>query len=354
MSDGENKFSGTMDVRERLKFDEAALTTYLSAHMNITAPLTIKQFKGGQSNPTYHITDHQGRAFVLRRKPPGKILRGAHAVEREYRVMTALGKTDVPVPKTYLLCEDDSIIGTAFFVMDCVAGRIFWDPTLPDIPKDERRAYTLAMVDALAALHKADYQNIGLADYGKTGNYFERQIAVWTRQYLSDESAGRLEAMDRLVEWLPKNIPAGDETSIVHGDFRLDNMIFHPTEPRVIAILDWELSTLGHPMADFAYSTLFYRMPPNQLMGLRSMDVTQFGLPTEEDYIAHYCTLTGRDGIPDMNYYTAFNLFRLAAIVHGIKGRIIRGNAASKEAQGHAAKLEPLANLAWDYAQLVD
>lgn len=350
MNKDSSKFSGTMDVRERLKFDTKALEAYLPQHMDITPPLVVKQFKGGQSNPTYHLTDTTGRTFVLRRKPPGKILKGAHAIEREYKVMTALGQTDVPVPKTFVLCEDESIIGTAFFVMDCVEGRIFWNPALPEIDQAERHKYVFAMADALAALHNADYQKIGLGDYGKQGNYFERQIAVWSRQYLSDEEAGRLDEMDKLVEWLPKNIPNTDETSIVHGDFRLDNMIFHPTEPKVIAILDWELSTLGHPMADFAYSCLFYRMTPDHFAGFKGMDVTELGLPPEQDYIAHYAQLTGRETIPHMDYYTAFNMFRLAAIIHGIKGRMIRGNAASKEAEGHVARLEPLAKLAWQNA----
>lgn len=341
-------FKATIEVRESLAFDVDRLGDYLRAHIPSLMPtLKVRQFKGGQSNPTYLLIDALGKQFVLRRKPPGKLLKSAHAVDREYKVITALGQTEVAVPKTYHLCTDESIIGTWFYVMDCVDGRIFWDPSLPEIPKIERRGHTLAMAETMAKLHNVDYEKIGLGDYGKPGNYFERQIGRWAGHYQSDTDAGKMDTMDRLCEWLPENIPQGDEASIVHGDFRLDNMVFHPREPRVIAILDWELSTLGHPLSDFAYSCLFYRLTQKEFAGFGGNDPRPFGLPSEVDYIAHYCKLTGREGIPHMDYYMAFNMFRLAAIIHGIKGRLIRGNASSKQADATVAKLEPLANIAW-------
>ncbi|GAK34219.1 aminoglycoside phosphotransferase [Iodidimonas nitroreducens] len=351
MTSRQETFSGTMDVRERHRFDEAALDAYMAAHVAGYSPgLHVEQFKGGQSNPTYRLIDGAGKRYVLRRKPPGVLLKSAHAVDREYRVVTALGqKTRVPVARTHALCTDETVIGTWFYIMDYVEGRIFWDAAIPQVENAERAALFDAMNATIAALHSVDHEAIGLGDYGKPGNYFARQIARWAGQYEQDEDAGRFDAMDRLVKWLPENIPPGDETTIVHGDFRIDNMIFHPTEPRVLAILDWELSTLGHPLADFSYHLMMYRMPPTGFTGLLGADLAALNIPSEKDYIARYCARTGRDPIPDhdMNFYVAFNMFRLAAILHGIRGRVKRGTAASKHAEAQGQMCGPLADLAW-------
>ena len=345
--------SGTIEVRSSHRFDVAALATWMEDNVHdFRPPLRVEQFRGGQSNPTYKLTDSAGRAFVLRRKPPGKLLPGAHAVDREYRVLAALGEQGFPVPRVHGLCLDETVIGTAFYVMDMVEGRIFWDTDLPQVPRKERAAYFDAMNATIAALHRIDPDAAGLGDYGKPGNYFERQIGRWSKQYLGDVEAGRVAAMDRLVEWLPAHIPAsaGEESRVIHGDFRCDNMIFHPTEPRVIAVLDWELSTLGHPLADFTYHLMMYRMPAGATTGLAGLDLPALCIPSEEEYVAAYCRRTGRDGIANVDFYIAFNMFRLAAIVHGIKGRLARGTASSAHADRMAASLEPLAELAWAQA----
>ena len=354
MSERQERFSGVMPVREALAFEAGPLEAYMAEHVeSFRAPIEIEQFRGGQSNPTYRITDANGRRTVLRRKPPGKIFKSAHAVDREYRVMTALSDTNVPVPRTYALCTDESITGSVFFLMDFVEGRIFWDPELSSAETSERADLMDGMNDAIARLHGIDYQAIGLGDYGKPGNYFARQISRWSRQYLEDEAAGRIDAMDRLIEWLPENIPPGDECGIVHGDFRVDNMIFHPTEPRVIAILDWELSTLGHPLADFSYNCLQYRLAPQMFSGMAGLDLEALGIPSEEEYVAAYCRRTSRERIPDMDYYIAFNLFRLAGILHGILGRVKRGTASSKYAEMQGALTEPMAEAAWAEAEKI-
>lgn len=338
--------AGTTAVRDAHRFDETALARWMADHVDgFSGPLTVDQFKGGQSNPTYRLTT-PGAAYVLRRKPPGPLLNGAHDVLREARVLTALANTDVPVAPVHGICADDGIIGTPFFVMGLVEGRIVWDATFPDVPREERTAYFDAMNATLAALHGVDYAAVGLGDYGRPGNYFARQIARWSKQYQDDADAGRDADMDALVAWLPDNIPADDETRIVHGDFRCDNMIFHPTEPRILAVLDWELSTLGHPLADFAYHAMMYRMPPDIVAGLAGADIAALGIPSERDYIAAYCARTGRTAIPDYDFYVAFNVFRLAAIFHGIKGRVIRGTAASAHARERAAAFPRLARLA--------
>jgi aminoglycoside phosphotransferase (APT) family kinase protein len=309
-------------------------------------PLSVEQFKGGQSNPTYKLVT-PGRAYVLRRKPPGKLLPGAHAVDREYRVITALAGQGFPVARTYGLCLDEEVIGTPFYVMEMVEGRIFWEPAFPEVGRAERPAYFDAMNRAIAALHGIDPEAAGLGDYGKPGNYFARQIGRWSRQYQEDVEAGRIAAMDRLVEWLPENIPPDEpQARIIHGDFRCDNMVFDAAEPRVLAVLDWELSTLGHPLADFSYHLMMYRMPD----ALAGCDLAALNIPSEADCVAAYCRRTGREGIPDMDFYMAFNLFRLAGIVHGIKGRMVRGTAASAHAADMAQRLEPLAELAWAQA----
>ena len=347
--------SGTRDVRDTHRFDVSRLDAWLQDNVDDYAgPLSVEQFKGGQSNPTYKLVT-PGQNYVLRRKPPGQLLPGAHAVDREYRVIHALGAQGFPVPKTFGLCLDEEVIGTAFYVMEMVEGRIFWDPAFPQVEDTDRPVYFDAMNDVIAALHTLDPGSIGLADYGKPGNYFERQIGLWSKQYLGDVEAGRVAAMDRLVEWLPANIPpapeaAAEETRVIHGDFRCDNMIFHPHEPRVIAVLDWELSTLGHPLADFSYHAMMYRMPAALFSGLAGLDLGALNIPSEADYIAAYCRRTGRDSIPDFDFYIAFNMFRLAAILHGIKGRLARGNAASDHAGKMVEGLDALAELAWQQA----
>jgi aminoglycoside phosphotransferase (APT) family kinase protein len=354
MTSRAEQFSGTTEVREAHRIDEAALAAYMTAHVEgFAGPLSVQQFKGGQSNPTYKLVT-PAQNYVLRRKPPGKLLQGAHAVEREYKVITALGRhSDVPVAKTFALCEDESIIGTAFYIMDCVDGRVIWETTFPDVAPTDRPRYFDAMNATIAKLHSVDYAAIGLGDFGRPGNYFARQIARWSKQYLEDEQAGRLDAMDRLVEWLPANIPAGDESSIVHGDYRCDNMIFHSSEPRVLAILDWELATIGHPLADFTYHLMMYRMPPMGTAGLVGQDLKALNLPDEAAYVAAYCARTGRAGIEPrtLDFCMAYNMFRLSAILHGIKGRVLRGTAASAHAKTMAESLEPLANLAWVQAE---
>jgi len=345
-----NSNSGTTAVRAGFGFDQAALAGWMADTIpGFAGPLTVEQFKGGQSNPTYKLAT-PGRAYVLRRKPPGVLLPGAHAVEREARVLTALGSAGFPVAHVHGLCEDAGVIGTAFYVMDMVEGRVVWDATFPDAPREERPAYFDAMNATIAQLHGFDPAAIGLGDYGKPGNYFSRQIARWSRQYLEDGEAGRDPDMDALVAWLPTAIPEGDESSVIHGDFRCDNMIFHPSEPRVLAVLDWELSTLGHPLADFAYHAMMYHMPPDIVAGLKGADLAALNIPSEADYIAAYCARTGRAGIAGYEFYLAFNLWRLAAIFHGIKGRVIRGTAANAQAKERAEAFPRLARLARERA----
>jgi aminoglycoside phosphotransferase (APT) family kinase protein len=348
MSERSAQNSGTSAVREGLRFDAARLEAWLQANVaGYAGPLAIEQFRGGQSNPTYKLIT-PGQTYVLRRKPPGQLLPGAHAVDREYRVITALGAQGFPAPRTYGLCEDEAVIGTPFYVMEMVEGRIFWDVAFPEVDAAERPAYFDAMNAVIAQLHLIDPDAAGLGDYGKPGNYFARQIARWSKQYLADAEAGRVAAMDRLVDWLPLNLPPDEpQPRVIHGDFRCDNMIFHASEPKVQAVLDWELSTLGHPLADFSYHLMMYRMPAGITTGLAGLDLPSLNIPSEADYVSAYCRRTGRDGIPDLDFYMAFNLFRLAGIVHGIKGRVVRGTASSAHAAGMAASLEPLADLAW-------
>jgi aminoglycoside phosphotransferase (APT) family kinase protein len=346
----QDTFTGTKEVADTHKFDENRLREYMEDHVaGFSGPLEIRQFKGGQSNPTYQLVT-PGHKYVLRRKPPGKLLPSAHAVDREYRVITALGQTEFPAPRTYCLCEDPEVIGTMFYIMDCVDGRILWEPLLPESDPDERRAIYDAMNATLALLHTIDYEAIGLADFGKPGNYFARQISRWTKQYKASETED-IKEMNRLMEWLPANIPPGDETTIVHGDYRLDNMVLHPTEPRVLAVLDWELCTLGHPLADFSYHCVPWRTPADVFNGLEGSDVKALGIPTEEEYLRAYCERTGRTGIGDMDYYMAYNFFRLAGILQGIAGRVRDGTASSAHAAQTASIVQPLADRAWFYAQ---
>ena len=337
--------SGTTPVREGSRFDEASLERWLQSTVaDYQGPLRVEQFKGGQSNPTYKLIT-PARTYVLRRKPPGQLLKGAHAVDREARVMQALGTTGFPVARVFGLCTDDAVIGSWFYVMEMVEGRIFWNTTFPQVEKAQRGDYFDAMNATIARLHGIDPGSVGLADYGSPGNYLERQIGRWSKQYLQDTEAGRDANMDALIDWLPAHIPPGSETRIVHGDFRCDNMIFHPREPRVLAVLDWELSTLGDPLADFAYHAMMYRMPAEIIAGLGGHDPVALGLPTEQQYIQAYCRRTGRPGIDAFDFYVAFNLFRLAAIFHGIKGRVIRGTAASANARERVKALPLLTAL---------
>ncbi|HEX8215514.1 MAG TPA: phosphotransferase [Allosphingosinicella sp.] len=344
--------SGTIEVREAHRFDVARLTAWMASEIaGFSGPLEVEQFRGGQSNPTYKLTT-PSRSYVLRRKPPGKLLPGAHAVDREYRVIEALGRQGFPVAEALGLCLDEEVIGTHFYIMELVEGRIVWEAAFPDVPREDRASCFDAMNAAMAQLHGIDPDSAGLGDYGKPGNYFERQIGRWSKQYLGDIDAGRVAAMDRLVEWLPQAAPPdGGEARIIHGDFRCDNMIFHPTEPRILAVLDWELSTLGHPLADFSYHLMMYRMPAAIFTGLSGLDLPALNIPSEAEYVAAYCRRTGRDGIPDLDFYVAFNMFRLAAILHGIKGRLARGSAASAHAGKMVEGLEPLSQLAWEQAR---
>ena len=342
-------FAGTMPVAERNRFDTEKLAAYLAEHVDgFRGPVDVEQFRGGQSNPTFRLSAG-GTRYVLRRKPAGKLLPSAHAVEREYRVMAALQDSPVPVPRMRCLCADESVIGTAFYVMDWVDGRIFWDPSLPGMERSARAAIFAEMNRVIAALHKVDYVAIGLADYGKAGNYLVRQIGRWTKQYRASETE-KIEAMDRLIAWLPENVPAGDETTLVHGDYRLDNLIFHPTQPRIVAVLDWELSTLGHPLADFAYHCMSWHIPGGgPFGGMGGIHLQALGIPSEGDYVATYCQRVGRGPIdPDhWDFYIAYNMFRAAGIAQGIMGRVVGGTAASAHAQevGHWAGR--MAELGW-------
>ena len=330
----------------RTALDQGALEGWLSSNVEgFEGPLTIGQFNGGQSNPTYRLSTPTGN-YVMRRKPPGEILKGAHDVLREARVLSSLASTNVPVPRIFGICADASVLGSDFVVMEMVEGRIFWDASFANVASAERAAYFDAMNTVIAALHNLDTEAVGLSDYGRAGNYFERQIGRWSQQYLADDLAGRDPDMDAVVAWLPTGIPASGEARLVHGDFRCDNMIFHPTEPQILAVLDWELSTLGHPLADFAYHAMMYRMPPDIVAGLGGADPVALGLPTEADYVTAYCRRTGRAGIADWNFYMAFSFFRLAAIFHGIKGRVLRGNASSATARERAEAFPRLARLA--------
>ena len=345
--------SGTKPVEETHRIDEARLAEWLAANVaGYQGPLEVRQFKGGQSNPTYQLVT-PGKTYVMRRKPPGKLLPSAHAVDREFKVISALGTTSFPVAKAYALCMDEAVIGTIFYVMDMVEGRILWDLTLPDYAPTERAAIFDAQIKTLADLHNTDYAAIGLSDFGKPGNYFGRQIDRWTRQYKASETQS-VPSMDRLMEWLPQTLPVDDQTSIVHGDYRLDNMALHPTEPRVLAVLDWELSTLGNPLADFTYFLMSWVMPSSERAGLSSLDLPALGIPGVDEVVARYCQLTGRtEGLPALEWYFAYNMFRLGAICQGIAGRVRDGTASSAHAQAMEARVPVLGDAAWSFAQKV-
>ena len=318
-------------VREAHRFDEARLDAWMADHVDgYTGSLQVCQFKGGQSNPTYWLADRE-RQYALRKKPPGKLLQSAHMVDREYRVMHALHDTDVPTAKMYALCEDDSVIGTPFFIMEYVEGRLFWNVQLPELEPVERAAVWDELARVLAAIHTVDLEATGLADFGRPNAYVARQIKRWTKQYVASQTS-EIAPMDRLIEWLPANLPDDEATSLVHGDYRLDNLIFHPSEPRALAVIDWELSTLGHPLSDLAYTCMLYDVALPKIGGLAGVDFETSGIPSEERFVARYCELVGRDGVPDLDYYKAFSLFRLAAIAQGVYKRSIDGNARSPAA----------------------
>jgi len=326
--------------------DIAKLQVYLEQNIpGFSGELSAEKFAGGQSNPTFKLTAG-GKDYVLRRKPPGELLKSAHAVDREYRVISALADTGVPVARTYCLCEDEDVIGSMFYVMEYMDGRVFWDATLPEVDtEEERSAIYDEMNRVLAELHKVNVEEVGLADFGPPGNYFERQVNRWTKQYRASETE-HSPAMEKLIEWLPANMPADDGlVTLVHGDYRLDNVMFHKTEPRIIAVLDWELSTLGHPLADLSYQCMAWALPRSDtgMSGLGGVDRAALGLPSDEAYVADYCKRTGRDTIENWNFYLVFCFFRLAAILQGVKKRALIGTASSAEATAKAAAVEPLA-----------
>ena len=329
------------------QLDTDSLGRYLEQHIDgFSGPVTAEKFAGGQSNPTFKLSA-SGKSYVLRRKPPGELLKSAHAVDREFRVISALQDTDVPVPRTYVLCEDDSVIGSMFYVMEYMEGRILWDPVLPEARDNtERAAIYDAMNKTMAALHCVDVDAVGLSDYGRPGSYFERQLSRWSKQYRASETQN-IPAMETLMSWLPANMPPDDgAVSLVHGDYRLDNMMFHPTEPRVIALLDWELSTLGHPLADLANQCMAWRLPrEGGVKGMAGVDRKALGIPSDEEYVARYCERTGRDGIENWNFYIVFSLFRLAAILQGIVKRAQIGTASSTEADSRGEFVIPLAEM---------
>lgn len=356
----DDAYTGTRALAQPL--DIPALSRWLEAAVpGFAGPLSIEQFKGGQSNPTYKLIT-PGRCYVMRSKPGpvAKLLPSAHAIEREFAVMRALAGSEVPVPQMLALCEDESVIGRAFYIMEFIEGRVMWDQSLPGMTQAQRGAIYDEMNRVIAALHSVDFKAAGLADYGKPGNYFERQIGRWSKQYMASITEP-IEAMDRLIEWLPAHIPASardeDEVSIVHGDYRLDNLVFHPTEPRVLAVLDWELSTLGHPLADFSYHCMSWHIVPGgaAARGIGGQDLAALGIPDELSYVKRYCERTGRADVEavmrDWNFYLAYNLFRIAAILQGIAKRVVDGTASSARAREAGAGARPLAEMAWRFAQ---
>ena len=357
----DDNFVGTRPVSEAHSFDIATLEAWLTQHLaGFKGPLTVEMFKGGQSNPTYKLIT-PSQSYVMRAKPGpvAKLLPSAHAIEREFKVMGGLFGTDVPVAQMHVLCEDESIIGRAFYVMEFVQGRVLWEQTLPDMTNTQRADIYDAMNRVIAALHTVPFAQRGLADYGRPGNYFERQIGRWSKQYVASVTEPIAE-MDKLMDWLPSNMPASarDESkvSIVHGDYRLDNLMFHASEPRVLAVLDWELSTIGHPLADFSYHCMAWHIPPGTFRGIGGVDLQALGIPSEAEYIHRYCDRTGwatpADLKTDWHFYLAYNMFRIAAILQGIAKRVEAGTASSAQAKASGAGARPMAELAWKFAQL--
>ena len=336
-----------------IDIDVLRLESYLLKQLEgIEGPIYVERFNDGQSNPTYAITDRNLKKYVLRKKPEGHLLPSAHAIEREYRVITALRDTDVPVPKTYCLCTETDVIGTPFFVMEFVTGRILWDPALPGMTPIERGDIYNEINRVVAAIHRVDVQAVGLADYGKSGQFFQRQISRWTKQY-NASATETIEAMDRLGAWLASHIPANDETKLFHGDLRLDNLVFHPTKPKILAVLDWELSTLGHPFADFAYHALPWRLTAQEFRGMSGSDYRVLGIPTEQEYLKQYCERGGQIQIDQLEweFYLSYSMFRLAAILQGILKRSLEGNASSANARTIGEKAREIANVAWAKVQ---
>ncbi len=330
-------------------FDEAKLAAYLEAHLaGFHGPLKAEKFSGGQSNPTFLLEAASGR-YVLRRKPPGPLLKSAHAVDREFRVIQALQATEVPVAEGYHLCEDDGVLGSMFYVMEYVAGRVFWNPALPELEPSERTAVYAEMHRVLAELHQVNVEAVGLSDFGRPGNYFARQVGRWSKQYRASETES-IEPMERLMEWLPANMPEDDgRVGLIHGDYRLDNFIFHPDQPRAVGLVDWELSTLGHPFADLAYQCMHWRMPPDgPIPGLGGLDRTSLGIPTEPEYVASYCQRMNIADIPHWSFYLAFSFFRFAAIAQGVRKRALDGTASSDRAVEVGKLARPFAKMGWE------
>ncbi|MGR8947537.1 MAG: phosphotransferase family protein [Gammaproteobacteria bacterium] len=348
----QEQFSGTKEVEDHLKLDETSLANYLADLISdFELPLTVRRFKGGQSNPTYQLLT-PNRNYVLRRKPPGELLPSAHAVDREYRIIKALHEVAFPVPEPYVLCEDESVIGTMFYVMEMVPGRVFWEMGLPNVSKQDRAKIYDAQIQTLAKFQQLDYKKLGLKDFGKPTDYFARQIHRWSKTYVASATEV-IPEMDKLNEWLPANIPPNDAVSLIHGDYRMDNMIFHPTEPTVVAVLDWELSTIGHPLGDFTYHLLPWLLPDmgEKISTLAGLDLPALGIPTEAEYTQRYCELTGRSGIDHMDYYRAYTVWRIAAIYQGIVKRVEEGTAASANAPKDASMVKQLADRAMEFAK---
>ena len=350
MSDAQTSMVGTIAVEARDRLDLSRLDAWLKGNVaDYAGPLSYAKFAGGQSNPTYRL-DTPARAYVLRRKPFGPILPSAHAVEREYRVIAGLHPTGFPVPKPYGLCEDTEVLGAAFYVMEMVEGRTIWDGSMPDLTPAARTAHYHAMIDTLAALHNTDHAAAGLADYGKPGNYFERQVARWTKQYRASETEA-MPAVERLIDWLPRTLPEQTRLFLVQGYYLIYNMIFASDAPEVVAVLDWELSTLGDPLADFSYLLMNWVTQPEGRSGVMGLTGAESGIPPIEAVVERYCAATGRDGVPDLNWYFAYNLFRLTGIVQGIRKRIIDGTASSAQAAKTVARIDALAEAAWGFAE---
>ncbi|MEM7406549.1 MAG: phosphotransferase [Pseudomonadota bacterium] len=351
MSDTVSSTLESVPVLNAHRFDEERLAAYMRTHVaGFADPLQVAQFQGGMSNPTFQLTDGNGARYVMRKKPPGKLLPSAHAVDREYRVISALGGTDVAVPRTLALCEDDEVIGTAFYIMEHVEGRVFLDPALPEQSAEERSAIYAAMNVELARLHAVDFRAVGLQGYGREGGYCTRQIARWTKQYIASKTDD-LVAMERLMAWLPEHLPDVDLTCIAHGDYRLGNMIYAPDEPRVLAVLDWELSTLGHPYADLAYNCLSYYVPNATRGDLVEADLEGLGIPSEADYVKSYCEAAGIPEIRDWTFYLVLSLFRLAAITQGVYHRGLMGNASDPRALERKDNCRRLSDIAWRLAE---
>lgn len=351
MTTRQQQFTGTKEVQSHLRFDTSRLEPWLIENVEgYAGPLEVREFKGGQSNPTYQLVTPD-KKYVLRRKPPGTLMPSAHAVDREYAVIAALNKVNFPVPRAYALCEDESVTGTMFYVMEMVDGRILWDLSLPEQTPAERSAIYDAMLETLVSLQSIDYKAIGLEGFGKTTDYMARQIHRWSKIYVASETT-KIPLMDKLNEWLPKNIPDSQEVCVIHGDYRLDNMILHPTEDRVVAVLDWELSTLGHPLGDFTYHMAPWFIPAldDRISSLEGLDFAALGIPSADAYLARYCELSGRDSIEHLQFYKAYVVWRLAAIYQGIIKRVEDGTAASADAPRTTDIVERFAERAWAYA----